>query len=169
MNDVDTQPLWHAMNNQRYDADRLLLEFGIASIPINVFEIARKLEVHVHLVRNAHWNGAVDSSSGKAHIWVDADQTHTQQRFTAAHEIGHLLLHEPGRVFRDTWSSSKVDIAEIQANNFATNFLMPSWLVIPNVIPGSSRIADLAKTFAVSPQAMKHRLENLGFNIDEQR
>jgi len=52
--------------------------------------------------------------------------------FTAAHELGHALLHETGRMHRDrpldgaTSSRSRI---ELEADKFATFFLMPSKLV----------------------------------------
>jgi Zn-dependent peptidase ImmA (M78 family) len=99
----------------------------------------------------------------------------TRQRFTIAHELGHLLLHgdelhiDEGFpfAFRDEVSSLAVDPGEIEANHFAAELLMPaSWLI--REIRGQSLdiesekvIVSLAKTYGVSVQSMTHRLTNL--------
>jgi Zn-dependent peptidase ImmA (M78 family) len=102
--------------------------------------------------------------NGEAHIYVNVGQALTRQRFTVAHEIGHLILHEPGRAFRDTWSSTDTNIAEVQANNFAANLLMPSWMVNA-LASGGTYVESLADKFRVSPEAMRYRLQNLGYRI----
>ena len=61
-----------------------------------------------------------------------------RQRFTIAHEVGHLEMHK-GRPLvldhvrmnmRDATSSTATDVEEIEANQFAAAILMPSDLVI---------------------------------------
>jgi Zn-dependent peptidase ImmA (M78 family)/formiminotetrahydrofolate cyclodeaminase len=56
------------------------------------------------------------------------------QNFTAAHELGHALLHKHTILHRDrpingTIENFKRNITERQADTFATNFLMPAKLV----------------------------------------
>lgn len=55
------------------------------------------------------------------------------QRFTAAHELGHALLHNHTILHRDLpdsiINSGATDYIEIQANKFAAYFLMPATLV----------------------------------------
>lgn len=156
------RPLWMRMNAERYDADRVLLELGIKRPPVDVLHIADAIGARVHFTRGPAWDGAAESGvDGSADIYVDAGQPTTRQRFTIAHEIGHLLLHEPGRAYRDRFSSQDVDIAEIQANNFAANLLMPTWML--NAIASGRGVPQLADIFGVSPEAMRYRLQNLGY------
>jgi len=54
------------------------------------------------------------------------------QRFTGAHELGHVVMHHPFSVDGDEIlgaTSSLPDTAEIQANAFAAAFLIPRWLL----------------------------------------
>lgn len=54
------------------------------------------------------------------------------RRFTAAHELGHALLHREQRMHRDRpvdGSSSRREAKEIEADKFAAYFLMPEKLV----------------------------------------
>ncbi|WP_098959504.1 ImmA/IrrE family metallo-endopeptidase [Pseudonocardia sp. N23] len=128
---------------------------------------------------------AEDSESGfclrdgnRIVIGVNSNHSPNRQRFTIAHEVGHLLLHE-GRAltvdkvvrisYRNEVSSMATDLQEIQANSFAAALLMPEIHVRATVSPlvssGMSEdaiAAKLAKTFDVSPQAMSYRLLNLG-------
>jgi hypothetical protein len=159
-------PLWLRANAERWTPDRLLSHFGVGSPPVDVIAIARGLGAEVHFMRGSKWEGAVDSRpEGSARIFVRTDGiAQTRQRFCVAHETGHLLLHEPGRAYRDDFSSSGQSISEIQANNFAANLLMPSWLVNAYAT-GGVRVAQLAKLFDVSQPAMEIRLKSLGYSV----
>lgn len=53
----------------------------------------------------------------KAYIFLNTLKTAERSRFDAAHELGHLVLHKHG--------SPTGKIAEIEANRFASAFLMP--------------------------------------------
>jgi Zn-dependent peptidase ImmA (M78 family) len=111
-------------------------------------------------------------------IGINETEPETRQRFTAAHEIGHLVLHkgrpllvDPVRInLRDSRSSLATDLEEIEANAFAAELLMPRRLVLHQfrslVDAGTSSLTqikrDLAHGFGVSEQAMEYRLANLG-------
>lgn len=157
-------PLWRLMNAEKFDATRLLNVFGISSPPVNVGAIAERLGVKLESVaKDLEWAGEVDSSQGQAVIRTNRNHSKVRTRFTVAHEIGHLLLHPPGKHFRDSTSSKGVNFAEIQANNFAADLLMPSWM-IKAFAPGQT-VGALAKLFEVSPEAMQYRLQKLGYKL----
>lgn len=74
--------------------------------------------------------GTIDNRSKKVHI--SRRFAHDIRGFTAAHELGHALLHETGALHRDrpldgTAISRKA--VEFEADKFATFFLMPRKLV----------------------------------------
>jgi Zn-dependent peptidase ImmA (M78 family) len=116
---------------------------------------------------------------GPAVIAVNSRNAPTRQRFTIAHEIAHLLLHEPtlqvdrpisGR-FRDERSALAVDRDEIEANQFAAALLMPREWVLTDAdrlmsqrptLSDEAVVEELAERYAVSRQAMEFRLANLG-------
>ena len=54
------------------------------------------------------------------------------QRFTAAHEIGHLYLMHAPSLDEDVglWRSSSKDLKELSADAFASEFLLPQWLYV---------------------------------------
>lgn len=55
------------------------------------------------------------------------------QRFTGAHELGHVVLHhDDGSVDGDEILTGKFvedELVELQANSFAAEFLIPKWLL----------------------------------------
>lgn len=69
-------------------------------------------------------------------IMVTTRRTLHIQRFTAAHELGHVILKHSPRVDTDTilarnpYSGGGMDIQEVQAEAFAAEFLLPRWLYI---------------------------------------
>lgn len=85
-------------------------------------------------------------------------------RWTAAHELGHLVLHKSAVPFeRALGEYTKVkqlaifESAEWQANAFAAGFLMPEHLVRDYVNP-----CEVASFFSVSRQAAENRIKTLG-------
>jgi Zn-dependent peptidase ImmA (M78 family) len=121
-------------------------------------------------------SGLLFKDGARVLIGVNASHAPVRQRFTVAHEIGHLLLHgrddlHVDRDFRvhrrDDRSSQAIDAQEIAANAFAAELLMPAMFVrsevsgTPIAFDDDCRVQDLARTFEVSVQAMVIRLTNL--------
>lgn len=109
-------------------------------------------------------------------IAVNSAQPRTRQRFTIAHEFGHVVLHadmtahsdESFRVkYRDERSSLGSDVEEMEANFFAAALLMPKALLDRDHaqeyvdIDDSEACTPLARRYQVSQQAMGIRLMNL--------
>lgn len=95
--------------------------------------------------------------------FVDASEPSVRQRFTAAHELGHFVLHKD--MIGDTHSDNYLLRAdgfngyqETQANTFAADLLMPRELIEQKMIEGVTTVQDLAKAFNVSQIAMGIRL-----------
>lgn len=117
----------------------------------------------------------LDGESGYAE-YVDGDEPHflcvyntdevpTRQRFTQAHELGHVMLRHVAKgksPRRDTTFKAQAgDWIEIDANGFAAELIMPEKYV-RHLASKVTDIAKLAKDFGVSPWAMRYRLMNLG-------
>lgn len=117
----------------------------------------------------------LDGLSGYAE-YVDGDSPHflcvyntgeaeTRQRFTQAHELGHVLLNHVAKgksPRRDTTFKAQAgDWIEIDANAFAAELIMPEKYV-RHLASKITDIVKLAKKFGVSPWAMRYRLMNLG-------
>jgi Zn-dependent peptidase ImmA (M78 family) len=169
------------MSRADTEAERLLAETGQeGAIPVDVEAIAAHLGAQIvleHLDRAV--SGMLYRDDKDVVIGVNAAHTERRQRFTIAHELGHLVLHK-GRPlvvdhvrvnFRDANSSAATDLEEIQANAFAAAVLMPRDPIMAAARPALQKvqvggeaavIRDLSDGFAVSEQAMEYRLINLG-------
>lgn len=149
------------------------------TVPVDVEQIAKKLGLQVEY--RSFQGRHVDSLSGLLvrmnpgepfRAVVNAQDSTHRQRFTLAHEIGHYV-HKysdtpeddtPGLVeHRDELSSRGTDSEEIWANRFAAALLMPASNIMQLWGQGwaVTRIADF---YNVSPEAVEHRLWNLGLH-----
>lgn len=110
-------------------------------------------------------------------IGVNSNHPPTRRRFTIAHELGHLLLHANDGVhfdevvvkLRAAVAGTGTDEHEIEANRFAAELLMPAEFLESDLSSIQDKCADdeaviaqLAKRYGVSPQAMAIRLSSLG-------
>lgn len=161
-------------------AAELLDRLSISEVPVPVERVAVAIGAQIILERmGPDVSGMTYRQDEQVIIGLNGAHHPRRRRFTAAHEIGHVQLH-PGRPllidssirvnFRDPVSSMATDAEEIEANAFAAALLMPARQVVERaqaLVAGGTRsrerlVAELAKTFDVSPEAMGFRLINLG-------
>ncbi len=163
------------------EAAKLLQGAGITSPPVDVDGLAKRVGATIVAeTLDPEVSGVLYRRPEGVVIAVNRDHAPTRRRFTVAHELGHLLLHQ-GRPLivdhvvrarinlRDHRSSLATEREEIDANRFAADLLMPADLVndqltkqLRHSLHEQQTIDALAKKFGVSPQAMEFRLINLG-------
>jgi len=161
---------------------RELLELaGISQAPVPVEELADKLGARiVHENLDQTISGLLLRENGSTLIAVNVQHHARRRRFTIAHELGHLQMHDGEYIVdstvrvnrRDAVSSMATDAEEIEANAFAAAVLMPGDLVrralgqlrSPMVGNPTRVIGGLAEQFGVSNEAMGYRLINLGLS-----
>ncbi|MGH7510941.1 MAG: ImmA/IrrE family metallo-endopeptidase [Gemmatimonadales bacterium] len=161
-------------------AEELLRKHDISEPPVPVELIAQREGMRIGKHRfDGHESGFALRDGHTLIIGVNSLHSSRRQRFTIAHEIGHLKMHEGRQLTldssvrinsRDNVSSLATDREEIQANAFAAALLMPTAMVFESVkreiaqgdIGRDSLIAKLAREFDVSTEAMGYRLINLG-------
>jgi Zn-dependent peptidase ImmA (M78 family) len=158
---------------------KCLKDCGITKAPTNVETVAAKTGAIISYESYSEdLSGVLVKEKNRIVMGVNSCHSKTRQRFTIAHEIGHLVLQHKGELFvdktvmkRDELSSQATDRQEIDANNFAAELLMPEMLIIEAVQRRQAKkpdnnsaefINELAEEFQVSPQAMEYRLTNLG-------
>lgn len=176
--------------------EKILKELGLDSPPIPVDRIARALGATVRKEPyNGDLSGALYRRGGTCVIGINKNDNGLRQRFTVAHEIGHLVLHDGSvyidrqqtgelskpsetqngkRFFRDKVSSMASDPQEIEANRFAAALLMPQSLLFEDIekrninmpIKSLAEIKPLAGRYRVSLEAMVFRLINLGVPVE---
>lgn len=158
-------------------ATRLLEENAVRAAPVPVEEIARSLGAQVvYRPFEGEVSGMVYRTRDEKLIGVNSSHPPNRQRFTVAHEIGHLVLHRGTKVFVDTfegrinWRDGASAREESEANAFAAELLMPAALVTKEVehalqdesLSPAGLITSMARAFRVSKESMRYRLENLG-------
>jgi Zn-dependent peptidase ImmA (M78 family) len=167
------------MTKAEREAQQVLAKVGIARPPIPVERIAQELGASlIYEPFEGNVSAMLFRDEHRTVIGINAKHARTRQRFSIAHEIGHLLLH-PGRPvildhlvrvnFRDEQSRLATNREEIAANAFAAELLMPEALIAEEVgrrlgLVGTSDarlISSLAQIFDVSKEAMGFRLVNL--------
>jgi Zn-dependent peptidase ImmA (M78 family) len=140
-------------------------------LPVDPFEIAARLGLIVSRQPLEPDISAMlaKAPSRDAEIFINSHDSLNRQRFSCAHEIGHYSKRTTGRD-DDDWgyidrrgpgASRGNEPDEIFANQFAAALLMPEHRVrsLSRDLGG----AALAVRFGVSLEAMRFRLDNLGF------
>ncbi len=159
--------LWKQLRGGGHSAEYLLDLFGIEEPPVPVIGIAQGIGVEVYYRPGAPWAGllSIEDDGSTARIFVKKEDPTTRQRFTVAHELGHLLLHKDVQVHRDNDYSNYVGRSrskEREANHFAAELLMPAWMVKFAFDHMELALTELAHLFEVSQEAMHYRLKDLG-------
>ncbi|WP_316859162.1 ImmA/IrrE family metallo-endopeptidase [uncultured Cohaesibacter sp.] len=161
-------------------AVKVLEEHNIKRAPVPIERIIKSRNIVLdYAPLDEDLSGMAYIQDGVSIIGVNALHHPNRQRFSAAHELAHHILHEDklhGQVHvskglralrRDTVSSQGTDPLEIQANAFASALLMPEELLLEACDESGLDLDDevnverLAKKFRVSVSAMKYRLASL--------
>lgn len=122
------------------------------------------------------------TNTGKKEIRINKYEPLVRQRFTIAHEMGHILLSYEGISYRDTSYTIYKDLIErmneVSANAFAAELLMPERLLRKALektmfelnYDTTQKFSDndidylaenTAKKMIVSVESLKYRLKNL--------
>jgi len=160
-------------------ATRVLEDHSIDKPPVPVALLAELVGANVvYQPFEGEVSGMLYREQGHSVLGVNSAHGQTRQRFTIAHEIGHLVLHEGKPVFVDSFGGrinlrdGTSDSQEVEANAFAAELLMPKAFVqeaVNDVIirgggaSPSQLVGELAKRFRVSKESMNYRLQNLGY------
>lgn len=145
-----------------HDTARTILEkAGISTYPILLKVISENIDGLIIEGREfedgisgigARYNGVIFIAYNKDHATV-------RNRFTVAHELGHVLLGHTNRPAPiDLYSK---DFRECEANQFAAELIMPLKLV-KTAIKKYKTVDTLARAFWVSKEAMGWRVIETG-------
>jgi Zn-dependent peptidase ImmA (M78 family) len=176
----------------RKAVEKLLLEADVKSPPVPIEKIARLRLAEIRYVSfEGDMSGLLAREGDGYLIGVNSLHPKTRQRFTIAHELGHLELghlEQCGEqeilvdrhfkvMLRDEKSSEASDPMEIEANAYAAELLMPtSMLIVERELRSSgidyeddALVQSLAIRYKVSRQAMTFRLANLAELLNQAR
>jgi Zn-dependent peptidase ImmA (M78 family) len=142
---------------------------GRAAIPTTrliEFDLPRALPSFVYDVQTMSQMGSNEGLASpdrdfiafREDVWEGALRGRGRDRFTVAHEVGHLILHQKENIVlrRATSRPAMLCRPEWQANTFAAEFLMDYRQIDPN-----DTEVELARRFGVSIGAASRRLRTL--------
>lgn len=150
--------------------------------PFNPFDIARILNINVTTTLDydkLETEGQISvDENNQPQIWINPMKSEVRQRFTLAHELGHLANDVLPQIdnpiidkYETLYRSSAYGGIETKANRFAAKLLMPLQ-ALENFIEkerqekpdltAKEAIERIAAKFEVSKQAVFHRLQNIG-------
>lgn len=156
------------LTEARHAALALLKASGITESPIKISDVFQ----HVKKTFDVSVMGASESAIGskidavtsregeEIFILYNRDRHVHRQRFSFAHELGHLFMgHVHGGSSIDLDSES---FDEIEANQFAAYLLMPPTFLRTDIKAGNKDVAMLAAKYQVSDIAMWWQIDKAG-------
>lgn len=160
-------------------AQALLDKYGVSVPPVPVERIAKKEGARIQYgPLDRELSGMFFLKDGVPVIGVNSLHHPNRQRFTISHELAHMLLHrdqieggvhvDKGHAIlrRDALSATGEDKIEVEANQFASNFLVPDFLLARvlgencSIVDDEQELEMLSKKFKVSTMTMQIRLQH---------
>lgn len=114
------------------------------------------------------WAGVLFSLKGNWFCYINSRSPSKTQKWTLAHELGHLILHQDSSsLFTDGIFPAAEEDAEWQANRFAAELLMPKNFVV-KALQGNSqddlkKVIEVSQAFDVPVSAAAWWLRELNF------
>ena len=139
----------------------ILINEGVTALPVSMTEICKKLEIDVILTGSLgrSGDGKTLMLNGIPHVLLDETTSSERQRFTLAHEVGHILLGHVGKYNLVNREPSPNDNPiEQEANVLASRLLAPACVLWALDIHSADEIAELCK---ISKAAAQFRAERM--------
>lgn len=178
------------IREKKYDftagVSRIYKECNIDSYPINVVQIAKQLGFDIFYRRikqpnvyGAMWDGfdeiSVGNEKSNRFILVNADDSVEKKIFTIAHELGHFFLHCNDkqnfyeRYHKDN-DNPEMKMAEDQADYFAANLLLPSFIFVPYIyknkeLSRKDLVNKICDNFLVEKETVEKRFKELSIDV----
>ena len=154
---------------------QLLIDCHISSLPVSVSGICRKLGYPLYSYRKAEKaiaeaglsdqcqtsDGFTFVAGGKPYIFYSDVCSPARQRFTVAHELGHVVLSHVGEgtyTVRNREPSPSDEPIETQANQFAARILAPACVLHAL---GVTAAEEISRVCGISMQAAEFRAARL--------
>lgn len=143
------------VNGNRFDIERFIRD-KYPSIIIKREKLASDI------------SGKLEMKDNKWIMTVNSQHPAVRQRYTLGHELGHYLNHRDSvKSFEDSvfFRSNQKSSMEYMADQFAARLLMPETDINVLLKRGIRTVKEMASEFDVSLEAMKYRLEQLGYGV----
>lgn len=157
---TNVQDIWNAASKLR-----------ISLNPLDIREVVEKIFriklMERDLGRTA--SGFLEQINDDWYIVVNKYESETRKRFTIAHELGHYIHHRKEYLNGDGFQKDLIffrdentNPIEREANDFASDLLMPEHIFKRYIQDGDNTISALADKFHLSTPAVKYRAYKLG-------
>lgn len=157
----------------RDEAATIRSSLGQEDGPIDLMQVAGILDAEVHFTPLRKLSGMVIKKAGQSpEVYVNSLESPQRQRFTLAHEIGHLVERSAAGDQEYSFEEgarargAQYDLHEFYADEFAGALLMPAEELRQLKEQGYSEVA-IAAHFGVSIPALVKRQERLKMHPDE--
>ena len=136
---------------------RVLIDFNVHSLPVSLAEICSALNITIVDNIDAQElrpgeSGTALMQNGEWYIIIDDTDIHERQRFTVAHELGHILI---GHQMKNGYYTRRENIVkpsdETEADMFAVRLLAPAcvlWGINAQTAEQISEVCDISRSAA---------------------
>ncbi len=155
--------------NSRNAAWEMLIDQHVCELPVRVSKLCKNMgiDVRVYNPDELDGDGKCIIANGIPTILVNSECPLQRQRFTTAHELGHLVHKHVGtRKLVNREPSPSDSPEEHEANVFAARLLAPA-IVLRDLNVRSAE--DIAKFCNISRQASEFRWERLKLLYERER
>lgn len=139
---------------------QILIDSKTHSPPVKVVQICKNMGIQVKLYESPELDdGYCKMYPNEPFIFVNARCSRERQRFTIAHELGHIVLGHVGKFpLINREPSPNDNQVETEANTFAFRLLAPA-CVFHEL--GINNAYDIARICGISLQSARFRYERL--------
>lgn len=144
----------------------ILIREKITELPVSVVELCRNMGIEIRAGKIAD-DGYCREENGKPIITISDDDPPMRQRFTAAHELGHILMGHTDKyhvAYRDP--SPTDDPKEQAVNVFAARLLAPAIVLRDMGVTNADQIAEICQ---ISQTAAAYRMQRLQILYDREK
>ena len=160
---------YKSYQKSRDAAWEILIRHGVSSLPVSLAPICRAEEIRVMSYKRAesilrelgvlNFEDGNDAFTFGRMIFYDESRPNGRIRFSLAHELGHIFLHDTSAGTRyNREPDPHDDPIETEANLFAARLLAPAIVLHDVRAYEPEEIADLCR---ISLQAARFRAERL--------
>lgn len=130
----------------------------------NPFEIADCLNINVFFAPLGNISGFYMYMKRHKCIYINSDIDDTDfQKFVMAHELGHALMHpRENFCYIENFTNLKTIMAEVEANQFAAQLLIPDDLVYEVCKDTDMTFSKLSRLLGYSEKIVMLRFESCG-------